>query len=277
MTATFEFRRYSFFSRFSIPSIVILLFSFPVVVHGICYCPWEAARRCAYVEANRCTWYVSYCDDTEAATECQKANWEIADMQKSLSDLIGRFLDDALENKNMTILQVAYVRSLLSLALEENKPEGDCSEGLATRTRAAGLGHACYSPELLQECAKVRDAVDDYQDTIATQMEAFLTHPQRLYNGRTNQTFFERSIELGLVNSDGILVHESAQDFLEIVRFRTSIRTARIRCASYETTTEALTLASSGYIMSSGLRSWSLGGMLSVGVLMSLLGYCSLL
>ena len=138
----------------------------------------------------------------------------------------------------MTILQVGYLRSLLSLAIEDQKPEGDCSNGLATTTRMKNNPNSCFSPELLEQCAKVRDAVDSYQTQIPVKLESFLRDSVNLYH--SEQSFFGRSLELEIVDSDGLVVHPSVQDFLEIVRFRTRVKTARIRCASYDATTEEL-------------------------------------
>ncbi|KAL7570966.1 hypothetical protein ACA910_002593 [Epithemia clementina (nom. ined.)] len=176
------------------------------------------------------------CYDQEASSECEKANWEISDMQQSLSALVGI----CLEKSNMTAPQLGYVRSLLSLALEDEKPEGDCSNGLATTTRMRDHPNKCFSPELLTQCANVRDTVNGYQEGVPMKLEAFFYDPYRLYDTYTNQTYFQRSIELGLVDSDGVIIDSSVKEFVEIVRFRSSVKTARIRCASYDATTEEI-------------------------------------
>ena len=141
---------------------------------------------------------------------------------------------DGLRSNNVTALQVGYIRSLLSLAIEDEKPEGDCSNGLATTTRMRNHPNSCFSPELLQQCAKVRDAVDSYQTQIPVKLESFLRDSERLYD--SEQSFFGRSFELEIVDSDGIVVNPFVQEILEIVRFRTLVKTARIRCASFDAT-----------------------------------------
>lgn len=156
------------------------------------------------------------------------------------------------------MMQAAYVRSLLSLALEDNKPEGDCSNGLLTDTPIKDALAKCFSPELLEQCAMVRDSVGDYQDNIPIHLEHFLGNTTIMYND--TMTLYERSLELDLINGDRILIHQDLKDFIEVVRFRTSIRTARIRCASFDATTieiaeaGALSLSSfTGLVMSLSL------------------------
>jgi hypothetical protein len=144
---------------------------------------------------------------------------------------------DALETKNMTGMQVGFVRSLLSLALMDEKPEGDCSAGLATETGLAGTLLHCFSPQLLLQCAKVRDAVDDYQDGIAPKVRKLLTSQDLLYSDDPDVTYNQRSFELGLTDVDSVITHGKILELIESIRFRTRIRTARIRCASFNITT----------------------------------------
>jgi hypothetical protein len=144
---------------------------------------------------------------------------------------------DALETKNMTMMQVGFARSLLSLALEDEKPEGDCSAGLATETAIEGTLTHCFSPELLEQCAKVRDAANDYQDGIAPKLRKLLISQDLLYNVDPDVTYDQRSLALGLTDVDREIIHEKMLELIEIVRFRTRIKTARIRCASFNITT----------------------------------------
>ena len=67
--------------------VLLLIGSLPVHVESVCYCPWNCE------EGGHCHWRVAMCIDQEAASECQKANWEIEDMLESMSSLIGIFLE----------------------------------------------------------------------------------------------------------------------------------------------------------------------------------------
>jgi hypothetical protein len=155
---------------------------------------------------------------------------------------------DALKTKNMTVMQVGFARSLLSLALEDDKPEGDCSAGLATETAIAGTLTHCFSPELLEQCAKVRDTVNDYQDGIAPKLRKLLISQDLMYNVDPDVTYDQRSLELGLTDVDREITHEKMLELIEIVRFRTRIKTARIRCASFNITTFRINSSASGIV-----------------------------
>jgi hypothetical protein len=135
----------------------------------------------------------------------------------------------------MTMMQAGYARSLVSLALEEDKPEGDCANGLLTDTPIKDTLGKCFSPELLEQCAIVRDRVNSYQDNIPVKLEGFLGNNTMMYND--NMTLYDRSLELNLINGDRVVIHPKMADLIEMVRFRGSIRTARIRCASFDATT----------------------------------------
>ncbi len=132
-------------------------------------------------------------------------------------------------------MQATYARSLLSLALEDNKPEGDCANGLLTDTPIKGTLSKCFSPELLNQCALVRDNVGSYQDNISIKLEGFLGNSTMMYND--TMTLYDRSLELKLIDGDRNVIHPKMADLIEAVRYRTSIRTARIRCASFDATT----------------------------------------
>lgn len=71
------------------------LLSFNIVldrVTGVCYCP-VVCLNC-YGDFKRTYVYKPIgCIDTESAQECEKANWEIADMQSSLGALAMLFLE----------------------------------------------------------------------------------------------------------------------------------------------------------------------------------------
>ncbi|GAX19188.1 hypothetical protein FisN_4Lh227 [Fistulifera solaris] len=204
-------------------------------VAGVCLCPIDCFNCRENGEiVRRPIHKLSACNDIESAAECEKANWEIADMQSSLASLVTLFLDDAVRSQNMTLMQVSYARSLLSLALEDNKPEGDCANGLLTDTPIKGTLSKCFSPELLNQCALVRDNVGSYQDNISVKLEGFLGNSTMMYNG--TMTLYDYSLELKLIDGDRNVIHPKMADLIEAVRYRTSIRTARIRCASFDAT-----------------------------------------
>jgi hypothetical protein len=135
----------------------------------------------------------------------------------------------------MTTMQAGYARSLLSLVLEDDKPEGDCANGFLADTRIQDTLAKCFSPELLAQCALVRDEVNFYQDNLTVKLESFLGNSTMMYSD--NMTLFDRSLELNLINTDRVVIHPNMADLIEMVRYRASIRTARIRCASFDATT----------------------------------------
>ena len=69
--------------------VLFLLSSLPSYVQSVCYCPWNCERA----KGGDCKWRVAMCIDQEAASECQKANWEIEDMLESMSSLVGIVLE----------------------------------------------------------------------------------------------------------------------------------------------------------------------------------------
>ncbi|GAX19189.1 hypothetical protein FisN_4Lh226 [Fistulifera solaris] len=205
-------------------------------VAGVCYCPIQCFNCLDNGDIIRWPIYKSApCNDLESAQECEKANAEIKDMQNSIVPLVLLFLDDAVRTQNMTMMQAGYARSLVSLALEDDKPEGDCANGLLTDTPIKGTLGKCFSPELLEQCARVRDRVNSYQDNIPIKLESFLGNNTMMYSD--NMTLYDRSLELNLINSDRVVIHPKMAELIEMVRFRGKIRTARIRCASFDATT----------------------------------------
>lgn len=227
--------------------VVALVCCLPLA-QAVCYCPvvcencWRSGDYSH--EVGRAP-----CNDIESQKECEKANWEISDMQWGLINLVDHFLDNALETQAMTMLQIGYARALLALAMEDVKPEGDCSNGLSTDTGIQGTLTHCYSPELLRECAKVRDAVDSYQQEMSTRFANYFIDAESTYSHNPFLTFMRRSLELGLANrtspsAPAEITHATLLELIEIVRFRTFIKTARIRCASFEATTEELSSGS---------------------------------
>jgi hypothetical protein len=178
----------------------------------------------------------------EAQSECQRANWELIDMRDATVALIDRLAQVSLEKDILTVPQVGFIRSLLAKAVEDDRPEGDCSNGLATDTGLSGTLTHCFSPELLQQCSKVREAADWYQDSIAPRFES-LFYSTNVTHRDDGTTLLEASRELGLLNTSDNIMHERLVELIEVLRIRTRVKTARIRCASYDATTEEISAA----------------------------------
>lgn len=213
---------------------------------SVCYCP-IVCENCYKTGDFIAEYGRAPCNDIEAQTECERANWELIDMVSASVGLIDRLLQVSLEKDVLTVPQVGFIRSLLAKAVEDDRPEGDCSNGLSTDTGLSGTLTHCFSPELLKQCVKVREASVSYQDSIAPRFESFF-YSTNFTHRDDGTTLFEASRELGLLTtadnttSDNTL-HERLVELIEVLRTRTRVKTARILCASYEATTEEISAA----------------------------------
>ena len=72
--------------------LLFLAFSavFLDAVGGVCFCPVECLTCYTF---DTYVYRPSACNDMEAAQECEKANWEIKDMQSALVPLVMLFLE----------------------------------------------------------------------------------------------------------------------------------------------------------------------------------------
>lgn len=215
---------------------------------SVCYCPF-VCENC-YRQGDFLRQYGREpCNDIEAQSECERANWEIADMRDATVALIDRLAQVSLEKNVLTVPQVGFIRSLLAKAVEDDRPEGDCSNGLLTNNGIAGTLTYCFSPELLQQCSKAREAADQYQDGIAEKFKSFF-YSTNFTSRDDGTTLLDSSRELGLLTEsnitatfDTMIMHKRLVELIEVLRMRTRVKTARIRCASYDATTEEISSA----------------------------------
>jgi hypothetical protein len=98
--------------------------------------------------------------------------------------------------------------------------------------RIEGTLFPCVSPELLQQCKKVADGVDEYLDGIAPRLQRYLVSTSHEYPNKG--TFLEASHRPNLLQGPDDVVHEIMQEIAELVRIYTGANTARVRCASYQ-------------------------------------------
>ena len=209
-------------------------------VTSVCYCP-GTCFNCYLANVYSYKYGRLPCNDYEAQSECERANWEVNDMVSTSVGLMDRLLEASIEKDILSVPQVGFIRSLIAKAVEDDKPEGDCSNGLLTETATSSALTHCFSPELLRQCVKVRQAIDTYQDGIAPKLQSFFYNTNFTHRD-DGTTLFEASRELGLLipsdnTSSATIMHERLVELIEVLRMRTRVKTARIRCASYEATT----------------------------------------
>ena len=190
---------------------------------AVCYCP---RRR---IDEHRSDTDRITCNDVESKDECLAANLEVTDMVNSIGRNAEGFLNSASREEMIDPVQHSMLRTHLSYALEFEKPVGDCSAGLSTDTRVKGTKTHCFSPEILDECAFVRDTIDSYTTNIhSTLLNRILEH--------------DRSEELGFLTNSTLI--EFVKDFVELIEERGSITTANIICGSYDQTNAEINGAS---------------------------------
>ena len=205
------------------------------LVQSVCFCPYEGTGIYYSCGDSSCEYYRrKTCDDIESQNECEQANWELLNKRDTTVSLVERIMKNSLKQGNLTNSQVGHIRSILALAVEDDRPEGDCSNGLSTTNLMSGTWNHCFSPELLQQCKKVADGVDSYLDGIVHALEKYIHSTRYISHGRT---YLQASHELGLLNGPDDHLHESLKEIVEVVRIYTGAKTANIRCASYNTTT----------------------------------------
>jgi hypothetical protein len=78
--------------QLSIAALLWISSLLPKVVTGICYCPY-VCENCGWPNVGKAEYGRVLCNDAESQSECQKANWEIADMQNSLGALVSHLLE----------------------------------------------------------------------------------------------------------------------------------------------------------------------------------------
>lgn len=209
--------------------------------NAVCYCP-VVCENCHRNGDFKSEYGRAPCNDLESKNECEQANWELLNKRDTTVTLVESIMINALEAGNFTGLQVGFIRSLLALAVEDERPEGDCSNGLSTDTGLEGTLTHCFSPELLQQCKKVADGVDEYLDGIAPRLQRYVRSTEHQFRD-DGTTYLDASRELGLLVPPHDTLHEIMEEIVEVVRVYTSVKTARVRCASFEATTREIAAA----------------------------------
>lgn len=225
-------------------SFLLLAFSVALTsVESVCHCPVQGTGFFYSCGDTTCEYYRrKTCDDFESQNECEQANWELLNKRDTTVKLVEQLMKASLKKGNLSSVQVGYIRSVLALAVEDFRPEGDCSNGLSTTTRIGTTLTHCFSPELLRQCKKVANGVDSYLDGIEPRLRTYFhsTHPKHKYplDGLGNTTsYLNMSRDLGLLVAPNDEVHDSLAEIIEVVRIYTSrAKTARVRCASYNST-----------------------------------------
>ena len=210
-------------------------------VDAVCYCP-VVCENC-YRGGDFVKQYGrQVCNDFESKNECEQANWELLNKRDTTVSLVESIMYNALEKGKLTGLHVGYIRSILALAVEDDRPEGDCSNGLSTNTGIEGTLTHCYSPELLQQCKKVADGVDSYLDEIAPRFERYIRSTSHLYQ-KDGTTYLDASRKMGFLVAPNDTLNEVLTEIVEVIRVYTSAKTARVRCASFQATTMEIAAA----------------------------------
>lgn len=99
--------------------------------------------------------------------------------------------------------------------------QGDFSKGLSTGFRVATEWNHCVSPELLKQCKKVFDGVDDYLANISPRLARYVYSDKHWYPnvfGQASLTYLETSRTLGLLRSPNDTLHENLSEIIEVVR-----------------------------------------------------------
>lgn len=183
---------------------------------AVCFCP----RVCLPTYQDTCKYRDrTLCNDMEAVSECNSANDEIDDAVNSLGRNADLFLTAAVLRGNLSAAGASELRTMLSIAVEADKPVGDCEAGMATDTLVKNTMSHCFSPELLKQCVKLRDGVDAWAIALRDRL--------------ANLTASAKA-DPAIVNA-----------FVDAMGDRSDATTANIRCAAYEEGIEELNGASS--------------------------------
>jgi hypothetical protein len=124
------------------------------------------------------------CNDVEMQKECMRAEWEMVDFVNAVMGY-ARTITEA--HPSNDTFQEGLNHAALSHALEKNRPVPDCATGLATNKDHDGNEWAhiwftddddngfdngfCYSRELLDECDKVKNGINDWVTSIMTNLD----------------------------------------------------------------------------------------------------------
>lgn len=195
-------------------------------VQARCFCP----PTCSFPPCTGKSDFVRMsCNDLEAQAECNFANAMVKDMTDSMGRNADLYLNGLLlKNASVTPLQVSYLRTKLSEAMEWGKPVGDCANGLTTNAHLANINDICYSPPLFEQC-----------DLLAKTVPQYFASIHNVLNTRLLADGANASVT-GIV-AGGALTPLAAE-FVSVMKARDSIQreSNKIRCKGYNSTVDSL-------------------------------------
>lgn len=195
-------------------TLLLALAYFAHTAESVCFCP----RVCLPTYHDSCKYRDrTLCIDYEAAQECISANSEITDAVNSMGRNADLFLMAAVENGTLAPAAASFLRTRMTLAMEDEKPVGDCEAGAATDTLVAGTNSHCFSVPVWSQCVNLRDGVSAWAFGI---------------RGKLNATIFRGDVPLAL-----------AGQFVAAMGERAEANTARIRCAAHEVAADQMNSA----------------------------------
>lgn len=167
---------------------IFILFS-SLVLFTLLFQTQEADARCwcvTFIRSYNSRWIRKVdtgCNDNEMKAECDRAEWELTDWVGAVMayarTLAQAHPDDLTE-------QDAKNQAALSYAVEAQRPVPDCATGLFTTTHLDddswkhtfgdddddGFNRgSCISLELLNECEKVRDGMEEYIASVISELQ----------------------------------------------------------------------------------------------------------
>lgn len=172
---------------------------------AVCFCP----KVCLPTYEDTCRYRDrTLCTDIEAANECNAANTEVTDAENSIGRNADLFLTAAVINGSLNAGAASFLRTQLTVAMEDEKPVADCEAGMATDTLVKNTKSHCFSMPLLTQCVSLKNNVQGWAAGIRGKLNATAHHPD-----------VPTTVATAFVNAMGD---------------RADAQTARIRCAAYE-------------------------------------------
>ena len=118
------------------------------------------------------------CNDVEAEQECLEANKRLDDTKTSFINNAGLFLSGMIVQGRLSAEGASYLRTQLSIAIDQDIPRADCS-AIATQTVVKNTLSHCYSLSLLYQCALMIPAAANWTAGIAHILnESIANNPQ---------------------------------------------------------------------------------------------------
>jgi hypothetical protein len=194
---------------------IFAAFATAATVDAVCFCP----RVCLPTYKDTCYYRDrTLCADLEAANECNAANTELTDAVNSMGRNADLFLTAAVYNGSLNAAAASFLRTQLTIAMEDNKPVADCEAGMATDTLVKGTKSHCFSLLLLTQCKTLQNTVQGWASGIRGKL-----------NTLARRLDVPPSVSTAFVSAMGD---------------RAEAQTARIRCAAYEVGLEELNSSS---------------------------------